>query len=371
MRILIVDDNKTFLEKLEQILLLDRHEVSLALSGKEALGIIAEKNFDLLVTDLKMRDISGIDLIRKLRSQGINIVSIVVTGYGTIDSAVEAMKVGAYDYLLKPFEISNLKTKLKEVDMELKLRESLSQPIIMSETLIKDSFEQIDFNEHVTPFLIVSDVDPDEIRERYEIDEAIIIRIGFNEGENAIAPAKLHLLRQKIEEFVSTNEQGTIIFKGIEKLVITHKWDYIKRFIDNLRQEILSSKFSLILLIDQKIPSTNVYQALLHDALSIVSVQAFNDIISIISHPTRKNVINLLKTTGKLNFNKIVEEMKIESSSGLAFHIKKLVQEGILEKEKNLYLLTPRGHYFGEIIFVLEKVGFLDPGSRIKVLRYN
>ncbi len=371
MRILIVDDNKTFLEKLEQILLLDRHEVSSALSGEEALGIIAEKDIDLLITDLKMNDISGIDLIRKLRNQGLNIVSIVVTGYGTIDTAVEAMKVGAFDYLLKPFEISNLKTKLKEVEMEIKLRKNLSKPIITRETIVKDSFQQIDFNEYVSPFLIVSDVDPAEMSEKYGIDEATIVKIGVNEGENMIAPAKLHLLRQKIEDFVSTNEQGTIIIKGIEQLVMTHKWDYIRSFIDNIRQEILSSEFSLILLIDQKIPSANVYQALLHDALSLVSVQAFNDIISIISHPIRKKVINLLKTNGKLNFNKIFEEMKIDSSSGLAFHMKKLVQEGILEKEKNLYFLTARGHYFGEIIFDLEKVGFLDPGSRIKVLRYT
>ncbi len=371
MKILVVDDNRTFLEKLKQILVLDQHEVSLALSGEEALRKFAEKDFDLLITDLKMGDISGIDLIRKVMNQGINTVSIVVTGYGTIDSAVEAMKVGAYDYLLKPFEISNLRTKLKEVEKELKLRESLSKPVITNETVIKDSFEQIDFNEHVTPFLIVSDINVDEIREKYKIDEATIILIGFNEGENMIAPAKLHLLRQKIQEFVSMNTQGTIIFKGIEKLVMTHKWDYIKNFVENLRQEILSSEFSLILLIDQKSPSTNVYQALLHDALSLVSVQAFNDIISIISHPTRKNIINLLKINGKLNFNKIFEEMKIESSSGLAFHIKKLVNEGILEKEMNLYFLTPRGHYFGEIIFVLEKVGFIDPGSRIKVLRYT
>jgi ActR/RegA family two-component response regulator/DNA-binding HxlR family transcriptional regulator len=371
MRILIVDDNKTFLEKLEQILRLDRHEVSSALSGKEALVKITEKEFDLLVTDLKMNDISGIELIRQLKSQGLNIMSIVVTGYGTIDTAVEAMKVGAFDYLLKPFEISILKSKLKEVEMELKLRKSLSQPITVSEELFKASFEQIDFNEHVNPFLIVSDVDPDEIREKYEIDEATIVRIGFNEGEDMIAPAKLHLLRQKMEEFVSTNRQGTIIFKGIEKLVMTHKWAYIRSFIDNLRQEILSSQFSLILLIDQKIPFMNVYQALLHDALSLVSVQAFNDIISIISHPTRKKVINLLKTNGKLNFNKIIEELRIDSSSGLAFHMKKLVQEGILEKEKNLYFLTARGHYLGEIIFDLEKIGFIDPGSRIKVLRYT
>ncbi|MFX0181750.1 MAG: response regulator [Candidatus Hodarchaeota archaeon] len=370
MRILVVDDNKTFLEKMEKILILDRHEIRTAFSGEDALRIIREQPFDLLLTDLKMGDISGIDLIRRLREQRHDIVSIVITGYGTIDSAVEAMKTGAYDYLLKPFEISNLKAKIKEVEMELKLRKRLSQPTIISESVIQDSIAQINFEEYSNPFLIVSDMDSKEIRIKFNIDEATTIRIGYNNGVNAISPSKLYLIHQKIEEFVTGHDQGTIIFKGIEELVKTHKWDYVKRFIDNIHQEILSSNFSMIIFVNDETESDDLSQSLLHDALSLLSIQAFDNIVNIISHPLRKNIINLLKPQGKLNFNKIIEELAIESSSGLAFHIKKLVQEDILEKDENLYFLTERGQYYGEIIYLLEKIGFSDPGSRVKVLKH-
>jgi DNA-binding response OmpR family regulator/DNA-binding HxlR family transcriptional regulator len=370
MRILIVDDNKTFLEKLEKILILERHEIRSALSGKEALKLTSEQEFDLLLTDLKMGDISGIDLIRILRDQGLDIMSIVITGYGTIDSAVEAMKTGAYDYILKPFEISNLKAKIKEVERELRLREILSQPVIIDESLIKDSIAQIKIEEYSTPFLIVSDVDSKEISLKIDTNEVSTVRIGYNDGVNTISPSKLHLIHAKIEEFVTTQKKGTIIFKGIEELVKTHKWAYVKRFIDNIHNEILSFNFSMIILVNDESESTDFSQSLLHDALSLLSVQAFDNIVSIISHPLRKSIINLLKPQGKLNFNKIIEDLEVESSSGLAFHIKKLVQEEILTKEDNLYLLTERGQYFGEIIYLLEKIGFSDPGSRVKVLKY-
>ncbi|MFX0051030.1 MAG: response regulator, partial [Candidatus Hermodarchaeota archaeon] len=275
MRILIVDDNKTFLEKLEKILILERHEIRSALSGKEALKVTSEQEFDLLLTDLKMGDISGIDLIRILRDQGLNIMSIVITGYGTIDSAVEAMKAGAYDYLLKPFEISNLKAKIKEVERELKLRKILSQPVIINESITKDSITQTNIDEYSTPFLIISDVDSKEIGLELNIDEVTTVRIGYNDGVNAISPSKLHLIHDKIEEFVKTQEKGTIIFKGIEELVKTHKWAYVKRFIDNIHNEILSSDFSMILFVNDESESDDLSQSLLHDALSLLSVQAF------------------------------------------------------------------------------------------------
>ena len=66
MKILIVDDNRTFLEKLDKVLRLEKHQTNLAQSGKEALEIIKTKQFDLILTDLKMGEISGIDLIKQL-----------------------------------------------------------------------------------------------------------------------------------------------------------------------------------------------------------------------------------------------------------------------------------------------------------------
>jgi YesN/AraC family two-component response regulator len=367
MRILIVDDNTTFLDTMGNILTLDQHEISTATSAEEALELILKENFDLLLTDLKMGELSGIDLIREIRKRGINLISIVITGYGSIDSAVEAMKTGAYDYLLKPFEISPLKEKIEEVQKEVRLRDIFSLSPLTSDPSIQEYSIERNFNEYEQPFLVISNENPQRILDDYNIENASTVHLSFaNNDTNMIPPTKLHLLRQEIEEFIKTQEKGTIVFNGLEELYQVHNWRSFKGFIDDLGQQILSSSFSLIFLVEKNV----IYQSLVHEALSILSVQSFNSIIKLISHPLRKNIINLLKSQGKLNFNKILGELKVESSSSFAFHLKKLVQENILEKDDHSYYLTSRGDYFAEIIFILEKIGFVDPGSRIKVFNH-
>jgi DNA-binding response OmpR family regulator/DNA-binding transcriptional ArsR family regulator len=370
MRILIVDDNTTFLETLSKILLLDHHDISTATSAEEALKLIMKENFDLLLTDLKMGELSGIDLIKEIRRKGIDLISLIITGYGSIDSAVEAMKTGAYDYILKPFEVSPLREKIEEVQEELRLRNNFSfSPLVNKQSLPDFSIEST-LDEYEQPFLVISNEDPKEITNEYKIENASNFRLGFTKGANEIPPTKLHLLQHQIEEFIRTQEKGTIIFKGIEELYRVHNWSHFKGFIDEISHQILTSNFSLIFLIDEKNHDNAVYQPLIHDTLSLLSIHTFNSIISLISHPLRKDIINLLKPHSKLNFNKILEELQVKSSSSFAFHLKKLVEENILEKDDNLYYLTSRGNYFAEIIFILEKIGFIDPGSKIKIFSH-
>lgn len=366
-----MDDNRTFLEKLDKVLKLENHFTSLAQSGKEALEILKTNQFDLLLTDLKMGEISGIDLIKRLKHDGIELISIVITGYASIDSAVEAMKIGAYDYIVKPFEVENLRKKLEEVEAEITLRKTLNQASIPKAKLSIDLDKHFNLELYSEPFLVISNDDPAIIIKDYNLKEAIALKIGFNDEINEISPAKFNLIREKIKDFVQNHTEGTIIFKGIEELLLTHRWTNLKSFIENLREEILTSPFSMLILVDQSHSNGVVYQTLLHDALSLISIQSFDNIISIVSHSMRKDIINLLKMNINLNFNRIAEELEVKNSSKLAFHIKKLVEEEILAKVDNLYKLTPRGIYFGDIIFNLENIGFSDPSSRIQIIRYQ
>ncbi|MHA2226446.1 MAG: response regulator [Candidatus Hodarchaeales archaeon] len=370
MRIIIADDNTTFLETLSKILLLDQHEISTATSAEEALKLIMKEDFDLLLTDLKMGGLSGIDLIKEINKKGIDLISLVITGYGSIDSAVEAMKTGAYDYILKPFEVSPLREKIEEIQEELRLRNTFSFSPLANKQRLPDYSIESTLDEYEQPFLVISNEDPQKIINEYKIENASNFRLGFTKGANEIPPTKLHLLQHQIEEFIRTNDKGTIIFKGIEELYQVHNWSHFKGFIDEISKQILASNLSLIFLIDEKNHENAVYQSLIHDTLSLLSIHTFNSIISLISHPLRKDIINLLKSHNKLNFNKILEELQVKSSSSFAFHLKKLVEENILEKDDSLYYLTSRGNYFAEIIFILEKIGFIDPGSKIKIFNH-
>lgn len=102
-RILVVDDELGMREGCRRILTPDGHEVGVAESGEAALEGFVPGSYDLALVDLKMPGISGIDLLKRLRALDHDLVCVIFTAYATLDTAVEATKSGAYDYLAKPF----------------------------------------------------------------------------------------------------------------------------------------------------------------------------------------------------------------------------------------------------------------------------
>jgi DNA-binding NtrC family response regulator len=100
---LIVDDEPTICRSCEKILTREGYQVRIAYSGKQAMVQLEQETFDILFTDLKMAEMGGMELLEMLRSHYPDIVPVVITGYATIASAVETMKLGAFDYLPKPF----------------------------------------------------------------------------------------------------------------------------------------------------------------------------------------------------------------------------------------------------------------------------
>lgn len=102
-KILIVDDEPNMLRLFQTVLGKEGYKVCTAASGVEALRMLNEDSFDLVVSDLVMPDLGGMDLMKELKAKHPGIPFIVITAYGTVESAVKAMKSGAFDYLTKPF----------------------------------------------------------------------------------------------------------------------------------------------------------------------------------------------------------------------------------------------------------------------------
>ena len=102
-RILIIDDEEVVLDSCSQILEGGNYEIATSLDGTSGLKLAGKFKPDLAFVDLKMPGLSGFDVLEKLHDIDPTIVTIVITGYATINSAVEAMKKGAYDFLPKPF----------------------------------------------------------------------------------------------------------------------------------------------------------------------------------------------------------------------------------------------------------------------------
>lgn len=107
-RILVVDDERVIREILAEFLTLEGFSVHTVEDGEKALTELRLRPYDLLITDLKMPRLSGLQLLEKIEQERLGVLTVLMTGFGTVETAIEAMKKGAYDYLLKPFKVEEV-----------------------------------------------------------------------------------------------------------------------------------------------------------------------------------------------------------------------------------------------------------------------
>ena len=113
-KILVVDDDQGMREFLEILLVREGYEVSSASGGKEAIALCKKHKFDLAISDLKMPKVNGIDVLKSIKEISPETMVILITAFASGETAVAAMKEGAYDYLEKNFDVEDLKTVIKD-----------------------------------------------------------------------------------------------------------------------------------------------------------------------------------------------------------------------------------------------------------------
>ena len=112
--ILLVEDDSSLAESLERVLALSGYGVTVAPCGEVGRERVSENRFAAVVTDFKLPGLSGLDLVKQIHATNARVPIILMTAHGTADLAIEAMKWGAYDYLLKPFEMPDLLAMIAE-----------------------------------------------------------------------------------------------------------------------------------------------------------------------------------------------------------------------------------------------------------------
>jgi two-component system response regulator PilR (NtrC family) len=140
-KILVVDDEKSLREVMSIMLKRAGYDVTEASDGDQAIGQVNKEIYDLVITDLRMPKADGMDVLKAVKSLSPETVVLVVTAFGTADSAVEAMKQGAYDYLTKPFQIDEVQLIIRNA-LE-KRRLSTENMLLKREIASQSSFAQI------------------------------------------------------------------------------------------------------------------------------------------------------------------------------------------------------------------------------------
>ena len=114
-QILLIEDEEPIRRVLSRILSEenDSYQVTEAIEGKEGLSHLSKKQFDLVLCDIKMPKMDGIEVLQKANEKNINVPFIMLTGHGNVETAVEAMKLGAYDFISKPPDLNRLLTSIR------------------------------------------------------------------------------------------------------------------------------------------------------------------------------------------------------------------------------------------------------------------
>lgn len=196
-RILIVDDENRMRETLAIILDGQGYEVEQVADGVTALEVLEREIYDLLITDLRMDPISGIDLLREVQRRDIQIAVIMITAFGTIESAVEAMKLGACDYLTKPFQRDEILLKVRSALEKQRLARRI------------ELYEK-EFGDHYAVENIIGCSEQmREVIQTIQIvansDTTVLITGETGTGKELVAKAIHNLSRRKKEPFVAIN----------------------------------------------------------------------------------------------------------------------------------------------------------------------
>ncbi len=139
-KILVVDDEKSMREVLEIFLKGEGYDVLTANGGERGIRALKQDIFDLVITDMRMPKVSGLDLLKIIKGTSPNTIVVIITAFGTAESAVEAMKLGAYDYIQKPFKMDDIRLVVKNAFEKQKLQKEV---LILKDQLEVPSPENI------------------------------------------------------------------------------------------------------------------------------------------------------------------------------------------------------------------------------------
>jgi two-component system response regulator PilR (NtrC family) len=213
-KILVVDDEQIIRESLSYVLSKEEYQVDEAENGKAAYEKLLETTYDLVITDLEMPEMKGTELLDKIRNLSVQTATIVVTAYGSLETAISALRSGASDYILKPIEFDELLIKVKRL---FEIKDLLIENQILRNELQRSSADiKIIGKSHAMKKIF------DVIRSVADTESTVLITGKSGTGKELVAKALHSTSKRKNKPFVVVN-CGAISDNLIESELFGHK----------------------------------------------------------------------------------------------------------------------------------------------------
>jgi len=213
-KILVVDDEDIIRESLSYILRKEKYEVEEAANGKIAFEMLKESSYDLLITDLEMPEMKGIALLDELKKMNLQTNTIVITAYGSMETAIAALRSGASDYILKPVEFDELIIKVKKL---FNVRDLHLENRILRRELQRD----YDYTNIIGKSAAIAQIF-DMIKAVADTDSTVLISGNSGTGKELVAKALHYNSKRSNKPFIALN-CGAISENLIESELFGHK----------------------------------------------------------------------------------------------------------------------------------------------------
>ena len=303
MNILVVDDDEVLRNELSEWLKREGHDVKSAGSGEAAVEMMKNQDFKLMFTDLKMSGMSGMEVLKVVKELKPNVHMVMITAYGTIDTAVEALKIGADDYITKPFELEQLQSVVRDVGKTIELEKHVKSMETAEDRRFKDPFEFFKSEVRENNGLCITRKNPEMIRERYDLQGISVLWLTSEEScDLCIHPKNIYGLKLDINGFFKENPESVVLLEGLEALIEQHSWDIVSKFIKDILNVSIYCSSRLII----SVKPDQIEEKTLTELNHLISNPYIQLISESLSSPFRRHILRFLYDKGSSSFSGIL-----------------------------------------------------------------
>ncbi len=219
--ILIIDDNETIREGIAAVLAKSDHSCHVAEDGPKGLKLLSNRRFDFIITDLKMEPMDGLEVLQKILERDEDAVVMLITAFGTVETAVEAMKLGAFDFITKPFTPDLLRAKAEQALEVARIRRERTRlqaenALLREEVKVEGGFKDMVGSSSAMAAVL------DLVRKVAVSDSSVLITGDSGTGKELIARALHDLSRRKQASFIRVN-CGALVETLLESEMFGHE----------------------------------------------------------------------------------------------------------------------------------------------------
>jgi CheY-like chemotaxis protein/DNA-binding HxlR family transcriptional regulator len=325
-RLLVVDDDTVFREELSTLLSDWGHQVESVNSAAKALEALEIAEFDVVLSDVRMPRMNGIELLRAVRERWPRVYVVMITGYATVETAVEAMKLGAFDYLRKPFRSENVQAVIGMIEEQRRFSlggAAERDPVRLAEKWAKQKREVLLLGvtpKRPTPGITVADLPL---------------------TDSAVG------LQELILRFVESHPHPAVVIGGIERLFTVHRAEEVAHLLGEVLERVegkapVAVGFDPLTLSDQSVLQIR----------AAVSAARVHGTLSALANPLRRHILRRLDE-GATSFTEVMRAAGIDDSPKLSFHLRTLQEDGLIAHAGDSYQLSANGK---EAVRVLKEV---------------